>query len=112
MFKRSGYAALIAFSAVVFVIGSTVSGQAKAMKKMAAPPPPPPAFCMMIYKPVCAVRHGQAFTYANSCYAAKDGAKVIHQGACRVHHKMMHRAVKKMKKPMKKPAMKKPMKKK
>jgi hypothetical protein len=103
MFKRLGYAALIAFGTAAFVVGSTAIGQAKAMKKMA--PPPPMAFCMTISKPVCAALHGQTFTYANSCYAAKDGAKIVHQGACYVHHKAMK------KHPMKKSAMKKPMKK-
>ncbi|MBL6852035.1 MAG: hypothetical protein ISS15_09500 [Alphaproteobacteria bacterium] len=41
-----------------------------------------PAICPMIYKPVCAVRHGHIKTYANSCIARAAHARIIHNGAC------------------------------
>jgi hypothetical protein len=99
--RNLGYAALIAVATAAFVIGSAATGQAKAAKKMAAPPPPP-VICMMVSKPVCGVKGGMTNTYANSCFAAKDGAKVIYQGACKA------KKAKKAKKAMKKPAKKKP----
>ena len=47
-----------------------------------AAPPPDPGPCFMIAAPVCGAKGGMKFTYANSCFAAKDGAKVVSQGAC------------------------------
>ena len=96
--KKIGYAALVAIAAIAFVIGSATTGDAKGKKKKAAPPPPPPAWCAFVQQPVCAVKGGQKFTYANACFAAKDGAKVVSQKAC---------PVKKAKKAKKKPAKKK-----
>jgi DnaK suppressor protein len=109
--KNLGYAALIAVSAVVIAIGSAAPGQAKAKKKAAAAPAPMSAFCLQPQKPVCGVKGGQKFTYASSCYAQKDGAKVVSQKACPVHKaKKAMKAKKKMAKPAAKPAAK-PMKK-
>ena len=51
------------------------------------------------------------FTYANSCFAAKDGAKVVSQGACpkaKPHKKAKKKAAKPAKKKEMKPATKKP----
>jgi Kazal-type serine protease inhibitor domain len=87
MLKKLGYTALLAMSAAVLVIGSAATGQAKAVKKMAGPPP---VICPLIYKPVCGETMGVETTYANWCFAAKNEAKIIHQGACRVRHKAMH----------------------
>ena len=50
--------------------------------------------------PVCATRGKLKFTYINSCYASKDGAKVVSQKACSV------KAAKKGKKAKKKAAKK------
>jgi hypothetical protein len=102
MFKKLGYAALIAVTAVAFVVGSAATGEAKAKKKMAAPPPPPPVFCLFNYQPVCGVKGKAKATWANACFAAKNGAKVIYQGACKAPK------AKAKKKAAKKPAMKKP----
>jgi hypothetical protein len=81
--RNFGYAAVIAVTAAAFVLGSAATGEAKSKKKTAAPPPPPLVFCTMEYKPVCAVKGGMKFTYSNACFAAKDGAKVVSQGACK-----------------------------
>ena len=84
--RNVAYAAVIAVASAALVLGSAGSSEAKGKKKMAAPPPPPPMVCPMVpqvYAPVCAVKGGMKFTYANSCFAAKDGAKVVSQGACK-----------------------------
>lgn len=43
-----------------------------------------PVMCPMIYKPVCAVRHGTARTYGNACQARAAHAHVRYSGRCRV----------------------------
>jgi hypothetical protein len=104
--KNIGYGVFIAATAIAFVIGSSVSSEAKSKKKMAAPPPPQEAICFTLYKPVCAVKAGMKFTYANSCYATQDGAKVVSEKACPVKKAMkpgkkkMAKAKKEMKKKM------------
>jgi hypothetical protein len=82
-YKSIGYAVVVAATAAVLVIGSAVPSEAKGKKKAAAAPAPVPVFCFGVQKPVCAVRGGQKFTYANACYASKDGAKVVSQRPCR-----------------------------
>ena len=67
--KNIAYAAFIAVAAAAFVIGSGGSSEAKG-KKM-APPPPHPGPCFDIAGPVCGVKGGMKFTYANACYAAE-----------------------------------------
>ena len=67
--------------AVALVFGTTGTSEAKG-KKAAAPQQT--AFCMTAPPaPVCGVRGGMKFTYANSCYAVVDGAKVSRAGACK-----------------------------
>ncbi len=109
--KNIGYAAFIAVAAAAFVIGS--GGPSQAKKKMAAAPPEPGP-CFELYQPVCGERGGMTFTYANACYAAKDGASVVSHGACPAMKAMKHHkkhgkkhGKKKMAKPMKKKEMKK-----
>ena len=82
--RNVAYAAVVALASAVLVLGSAGTSEAKGKKKV-APPPPPPAWCGEIYKPVCAVKGPQKlkFTYANACFAAKDGAKVVSQGPCK-----------------------------
>lgn len=109
--KNLGYAALIAVAAGAVVLGSTGYSEAKGKKKAAAPPPPPPIICTWQYKPVCATKGGLKFTYSNACWAAKDGAKVVSQGACKAK-KAMKPGKKMAPKKAAKPAMKKEMKKK
>jgi hypothetical protein len=38
--------------------------------------------CFGIAGPVCAEKDGQKFTYANACWAAREGAKVVASKAC------------------------------
>jgi hypothetical protein len=77
-----GYVALMAATAAAFVLGSPTTGEAKAKKKMAVPPPA--MMCIQPYMPVCGERGGMKFTYANACFAAKDGAKMVSDKACPV----------------------------
>jgi len=80
--KNIGYVAIVAATAVMFVLGSAVPSEA-AKKKKAAAAAPPPATCWGVPdKAVCATKGGLKFTYANACYAAKDGAKVVSNKAC------------------------------
>ena len=101
--RNLGYAAFIAAAGAAFAIGSGGPSEAKAKKMMA--PPPHPGLCLELYAPVCGVKGGMKFTYANSCYAAKDGASIVSEKACPA--KKAKKAGKKMAKPMKKKAMKK-----
>jgi hypothetical protein len=100
--KTIAFAALVVAGAFAFALGSATTGQAK-VKKM-APPPPQPMLCL--YEApgaVCGSLRGHRFTYANSCSAYKDGAKIVSKGACSA--KKAHKA-KKAKKAMKKSAKK------
>jgi hypothetical protein len=110
MFKKLGYAALIAVTAAAFVVGSAATGEARAKKKAAAAPPPP-IICPFNYQPVCGVKGKTKATWANACFAAKNGAKVIYQGACKVHKAKAKKPAMKKKAAAKKPAAKKEMKK-
>ena len=90
-FKTIAPAALIA-AALLF--GTAGTSDAKGKK---AAEPQQTAFCMTaIDKPVCGTRSGAKFTYANSCYAVTDGAKVA---ACKAGKKKsaMKKASKKKK---------------
>jgi hypothetical protein len=72
--------------AAALVFGTTGSSEAKGKKKEAAPQQT--AFCMTAPPaPVCGVRGGQKFDYANSCYAVVDGAKVSRAGGCKAAKK-------------------------
>jgi hypothetical protein len=105
--RNIGYAAFIAATAAAFVIGSGGASEAKGKKKEAAPPPTPPVFCFQGYAPVCAVKGGKKYTYANACWAAKDGAKVVSEKACPVKAAAKDGKKKGGKKAAKKPAKKK-----
>lgn len=99
--KDFGYAAFIAATAAAFMIGSVGTSDAKGKKKMVAAIPPP-VFCPLIGNPVCGAKGGMKFTYANSCYAAKDGAKVVSDKACPAKGMKTHKkSSKKMAKPAK-----------
>jgi hypothetical protein len=97
--KTFGYGALIIAATVALAIGSASPSDAKSKKKMAAPPPPPQwGFCFETYKPVCAVKGGEKQNYVNACFAAKDGAKVVSEGACPKAKPAVHKKKKAMKK--------------
>lgn len=114
--RNIGYVAIVAATAAAFVIGSAATGEAKGKKKMAAAAPTP-VFCVPGNgdHSVCAIKGGMKYTYADACFAAHDGAKVISNKACpgpKAHKMHAKKASKKMsEKPMKK-EMKKEMKKK
>jgi hypothetical protein len=81
--KTFGYAAIVTVAAVALSIGSATTSEAKAKKKAAAAPAPVMATCFGTpAAPVCGARGKLKFTYINSCYASKDGAKVMSQKAC------------------------------
>jgi hypothetical protein len=80
--RTIGYASIIAVAAIALAIGSATTGEAKGKKKSAAAAPAP-AWCPFVQpQPVCAVKGKQKFTYADACFAAKDGAKVVSNKAC------------------------------
>ena len=55
--------------------------------------------CLQPQKAVCGVRGGQKFTYASACFAMKDGASIVGDGACGAKKKMsMKKSRKKSKK--------------
>lgn len=96
--RTIGCAVVIAMAATAFVLGSAATGEAKAKKKMAEAAPMPPACQLAPDKAVCGERGGMKLTYKNACYAARDGAKVVSDGACAA------KPAKKAKKAGKKPA--------
>src|SRR5262245_23851388 len=83
--KNLAYATFVAAAAVAFVIGSAVPSEAAKKKKAAAaaPPPPPQVACIGPESKVCASKGDLKFTYANACYAAKDGASKAKPGECK-----------------------------
>jgi hypothetical protein len=100
--RNIAYAAAIAVTSAMIVLGTAGTSEAKGKKKVAAPPPPPPAFCTWEYKPVCAEKGKQKFTYSNACWAAKDGAKVVSQGPCKTKEAVKAKKAKKKAKKAKK----------
>jgi hypothetical protein len=84
--KNLAYATFVTAAAVALVIGSAVPSEAAKKKTAAAatPPAPQPVSCFVTAPgSVCAAKGGQKFTYFNTCYAAKDGAKSATAGACK-----------------------------
>ncbi len=81
--KNIGYAVAIGATAVMFVLGSAVPSEAAKKKKAAAKPQFSP-ICSIASAPVCAVKGGKKFTYANACFAGNDGASVKSNKACPV----------------------------
>jgi hypothetical protein len=81
--RNIGYAVIVAVAAGALVLGTAGSSEAKGKKKkMAAPPPQQTAICFGMGTPVCAERGGKKFTYANACWAVREGAKVVSDKAC------------------------------
>jgi len=93
-FKTVAYALLIVGIAAV----GTTSPSFAAKKKVKAAAEEPSPFCFQVQNPVCATRGGMKMTYANSCFAEKDGAKVVSEGACGAKKMSMKKAGKKKKK--------------
>lgn len=90
--KTFVYAAFISAATAAFTIGSSGPSEAKGKKMV---PPPHPGPCFEVYAPVCGVKSGMKFTYANSCYAGKDGASIVSQGACPAKQAKAHKKHKK-----------------
>jgi hypothetical protein len=89
--------------ATALVLTSAASGFAATKKKKAeAAAPASTAFCMGGTEQVCGTRGGMKFTYANACYAARDGAKVSGKGACKAGKAKMSMKSKPMKSKSKK----------
>jgi hypothetical protein len=93
--KTIVYAAFIAAAAAAFSIGSSGPSEAKGKKMV---PPPHPGPCFEIYAPVCGAKGGMKFTYANTCFAGKDGATIVSQGVCPAKKAKPHKKHKKAKK--------------
>lgn len=81
--RNIAYAGVIALASAVMVLGTAGTSEAKGKKKVAAAPQSPAVFCFHLNKPVCAAKGGLNFTYSNACWASKDGAKVVSEGACK-----------------------------
>jgi len=47
-----------------------------------SPPAPEKGVCYELYRPVCATKDGKRATYSNACFATRDGASEINDGAC------------------------------
>ena len=81
--RNIGYAAFIAATAAAFVIGSAGASEAKGKKKEAAAAAARAGDVLHSAKRRFARRRAaMKFTYANACWAAKDGAKVVSDKAC------------------------------
>jgi hypothetical protein len=81
-FSNIGYAVVIAATAVALTVGAA-EAKGKKAKKPAAPAMAA-ATCWVPDSPTkyCAVKGGMKFTYANSCVAKAEGAKIISNKAC------------------------------
>lgn len=80
--RKTGYAIAVAAIAAAFMLGAPTGAEAAKKKKAAAAAPAQPGLCFMGGGAVCATKGKQNFTYANACYAANDGAKVMSSKAC------------------------------
>jgi hypothetical protein len=94
--KRIGYVALVAAAAVAVAFVLASPSQAKHNKKMAEPVQP---FCVLDpHQPVCGEKDGMKFTFANSCFASREGAKIVAHKACeapKAHKTAMKKPIKK-----------------
>jgi hypothetical protein len=95
--KRIGYVALVAAAAVAVAFVLASPSQAKHNKKMAEPAVQP--FCVLDpHQPVCGEKDGMKFTFANSCFASREGAKIVAHKACeapKAHKTAMKKPIKK-----------------
>jgi len=96
--KHIAYTLLIAGTAAVVATSPSFAAKKKMEKSYADQATP---MCLQPQKAVCGSKGGQKYTYASACFAIKDGAKVLGDGACKTAKKMSHKKMS-MKKPMKK----------
>jgi hypothetical protein len=99
--KNIGCAALLGTAAFAFALGAAGTSDAKGKKETMAPQLDP-IICMQSSAPVCGVKGGLRFTYNNACFAKKDAAKVVSQGACKAAKKVAKKTDKSDKKSDKK----------
>ena len=93
--KKIAFTLLIGAAAAM----AATSPSFAAKKKAKAEAPQPMISCFQQQSQVCATRGGMKMTYASACFAEKDGAKVVSQGACKPAKKMsMKKGGKKKKK--------------
>jgi hypothetical protein len=93
--KTFAYAVAIATTAAVVAVGTASPSFAAKKKAKAMAAEEPTAFCFQAQMPVCATRGGMKMTYASACFAQKDGAKVVSEGACGAKKMSMKKAKKK-----------------
>jgi hypothetical protein len=91
--KKIAFTLLIGAAAAM----AATSPSFAAKKKAKAEAPQPMAWCFQQQTPVCATRGGLKMTYASACFAEKDGAKVVSQGACGAKKVSMKKGGKKKK---------------
>ena len=91
--KKIAFTLLIGAAAAMAATSPTFA----AKKKAKAEAPQPMAWCFQQQTPVCATRGGLKMTYASTCFAEKDGAKVVSQGACGAKKMSMKKGGKKKK---------------
>jgi len=91
--KKIAFTLLIGAAAAI----AATSPSFAAKKKAKAEAPQPMAWCFQQQTPVCATRGGLKMTYASTCFAEKDGAKVVSQGACGAKKMSMKKGGKKKK---------------
>jgi hypothetical protein len=91
--KKIAFTLLIGAAAAM----AATSPSFAAKKKAKAEAPQPMAWCFQQQTPVCATRGGLKMTYASACFAEKDGAKVVSQGACGAKKMSMKKGGKKKK---------------
>jgi hypothetical protein len=91
--KKIAFTLLIGAAAAM----AATSPSFAAKKKAKAEAPQPMAWCFQQQTPVCATRGGLKMTYASTCFAEKDGAKVVSQGACGAKKMSMKKGGKKKK---------------
>ena len=85
--KKIAFTLLIGAAAAMAATSPSFAAKKKAM-----------AWCFQQQTPVCATRGGLKMTYASACFAEKDGAKVVSQGACKPAKKMSMKKSSKKKK--------------
>ena len=91
--KKIAYTLMIAGTAAMVMASPSFA----AKKKAKAAEAQPMAWCFQQQTPVCATRGGMKMTYASACFAQKDGATVVSEGACGAKKMSMKKGGKKKK---------------
>jgi len=78
--KKIAFTLLIGAAAAMTATSPSFAAKKKAK---AAEPNQAAQFCFQNQPQVCATRGGMKMTYANACFATRDGATVVSNGACK-----------------------------